>query len=89
MDNDLILINLDADTWFGLPGTELSWRMKKLSYDFDATLSRWLLDNVGPLGDDWWVEIDREADSLRANFKDPTIETWVAMKWCDNAEKDS
>jgi hypothetical protein len=84
--DQLILIDPDADVWFGLPGHDLSLRMKFLSYDFDRNLSAWLLENVGALGEDWWVEIDREANSLRAVFRDLDVESWVTLAWCGEAE---
>ena len=79
---DYILIDLEKDQWFGFHGNELSHRQKLNATRFDEQLSRWLLDNVGEFGKDWWAEIDKEVDSMRVAFKDPSMETWVSMVWC-------
>ena len=82
MMKDYILIDPEKDLWFGFPGNELSYRQKLNAAMFDEQLSRWLLDNVGEFGKDWWAEIDKEFDSMRVAFKDPSMETWVSMVWC-------
>lgn len=83
-----ILIDLEKDLWFGLPGSVLSYRQKINAVMFDGELSQWLLDNVGKFGREWWVDMDNEHDSLRAVFKDPAMETWVMMKWCDRNDSE-
>ncbi len=86
MDDNLTLINLDADLWFGFPGSELSHQQKIKAIEFDQHLTPWLIDNVGEFGTVWWAELDGDADSMRAVFRDPEMETWVIMTWCDNAD---
>lgn len=83
---DRSLIDMDEDIWFGFDGCDLSYQMKIKAARFDNELTEWMLDNVGEYGKEWWAEIDREKDSMRAVFRDPAMETWVAMKWCDNDE---
>lgn len=85
-DGKHILIDPKKDLWFGFQGDELSYRQRINAAVFDDTLSQWLLDNVGEFGKEWWAELDKEHDSLRAVFKDLSMETWVAMTWCDNRE---
>lgn len=83
-DKKGVLIDLATDTWFGISGSELSYQQKRKSIEFDEHLSQWLLDNVGEFGKEWWAEVDKQHDSMRAVFKDPEVETWVLMTWADN-----
>jgi hypothetical protein len=85
-DEKRVLIDFSRDIWFGFPGSELSHKQKMRSIDFDEYLSQWLLDNVGEFGKEWWAEVDKEHDSMRAVFKDAEMETWVLMTWCDDAD---
>jgi hypothetical protein len=84
--SEVSLIDPKADIWFGFPGSELSYSQKRKAMIFDAELTPWLIENVGEFGTVWWAEIDKDSDSLRAVFKDPAMETWVLMKWCDEQE---
>lgn len=80
------LIDFEKDLWFGFKGSELSTRMKHNAYRFDEALTDWMLENVGEYGKDWWAELDKEYDSIRAVFKDPSVETWVLMTWANDAD---
>jgi hypothetical protein len=80
------LIDAKNDLWFGFRGEDLSFTQKKRAMDFDEYLTEWMLDNVGAYGEEWWAELDKEKDSLRAVFRDPSMESWVLLKWCDNAD---
>lgn len=79
-----VLVDHERDLWFGFRGDELSIRQKVTAELFDEQRSQWFIDNVGKFGKDWWAELDDQHDSIRAVFKDPSMETWVAMTWCNN-----
>lgn len=84
--SDRSLVDPEKDVWFGFKGSDLSMRMMQQAALFDQTMTQWLLDNVGEFGDTWWAEIDSDADSMRAVFRDLGMETWVMMRWCDNVD---
>lgn len=66
---------------FGIPAEEFSYRQGRLAYEFAKKTQPWLEANIGKFGEDWFVEIDREADSLRLSFKDDETEVYFKLSW--------
>lgn len=66
---------------YGIPIEELSYNQAKAAYKFAIKTQPWLEENIGKLGVDWFVEIDREFDSLRLQFKDEETETYFKLAW--------
>ena len=66
---------------FGIPAEEFSYRQGRLAWEFSTKTQPWIEANIGKLGEDWCVEIDREADSLRLSFKDDETEVYFKLSW--------
>jgi hypothetical protein len=66
---------------FGIPAEEFSYRQGRLAWEFSTKTQPWIEENIGKLGEDWFVEIDREADSLRLSFKDDETEVYFKLSW--------
>lgn len=66
---------------YGIPIEELSYRQARLAIDFSINTHPWLLENIGEFGTDWFVEPDKEYDSLRLQFKDSETETYFKLAW--------
>ena len=68
-------------SFIGIPAEEFSYRQGRLAWEFSTKTQPWIEENIGKLGEDWFVEIDREADSLRLSFKDDETEVYFKLSW--------
>lgn len=66
---------------YGIPIEELSYKQARAAYVFAIKTQPWLEENIGKLGVEWFVEVDREFDSLRLQFKDEETETYFKLAW--------
>lgn len=66
---------------YGIPVEDLSYNQAKAVYSFAMKTQPWLESNIGEFGKEWFVEVDREFDSLRLQFKDPEIEAYFKLAW--------
>ena len=66
---------------YGIPIDDLSYNQGMAVIRFASTTQEWIEDNIGEFGKDWFVEIDREYDSLRLQFKDDATETYFKLAW--------
>ena len=71
---------------YDIPITELSYNQGKLIYEFAKKTQPWLEENIGEFGKDWFVEIDREYDSLRLKFNDIQSETFFKLAFMGRPE---
>jgi hypothetical protein len=68
-------------SFFGIPAEEFSHRQGTLAYEFSKKTQPWIEEHIGKFGEDWFVELDREADSLRLSFKDDETEVYFKLSW--------
>lgn len=66
---------------YGIPITELSYNQGMAVVRFAASTQQWLEGNIGRFGEEWFVEIDREFDSLRLQFRDAELEAYFKLAW--------
>lgn len=81
MSNSKLLAIANGDKVYGIPVTELSYNQAKHAIRFAATTEQWLVENIGEFGKDWFVEQDKEYDSLRLSFKDEQTEMYFKLAW--------
>jgi hypothetical protein len=74
------------DAVYGIPIDSLSTMQKTRVMNFASDVEPWLLSNIGDFGVDWFVEIDKQADSLRLTFKDQETETYFTLAWMHGAK---
>ena len=74
------------DAVYGIPIDSLSTMQKTRVMNFVSDVEPWLLSNIGDFGVDWFVEIDKQADSLRLTFKDQETETYFTLAWMHGAK---
>jgi hypothetical protein len=74
------------NTIYNLDINSLSWTQKNRVHGFVREVEPWLLDHIGDFGVDWFVEIDKDADSLRLTFKDQETETYFTLAWMHGAK---
>lgn len=72
---------LDNNTVYGIDLDSLTWTQKRRVHDFAKDVEPWLLDHIGDFGVDWFVDVDKEFDSLRLTFKDQETETYFTLAW--------
>lgn len=72
---------LDNNTVYGIDLDSLTWTQKMRVHDFAKDVEPWLLDHIGDFGVDWFVDVDKEFDSLRLTFKDQETETYFTLAW--------
>ena len=73
---------------YGFPSSDLSYNQTQIAYLFSKSVEPWLNDNLGKFGEEWFVEIDKEHDSLRLQFKNNETETWFKFAWIYGAKED-
>lgn len=66
---------------YGIPLEELSYRQVKVALDFANSTELWLKENISEFGEAWFVEPDKEYDSLRVLFKNLEDETYFKLSW--------
>ncbi len=66
---------------YGIPISELTYNQGKRVFEFAMKTQPWLEENIGEFGEDWFVEPDREHDSLRLQFKDAETEAYFKLAW--------
>ena len=66
---------------YGIAVGDLSYKQGMAVIRFAATTHEWLEGNIGEFGKEWFVELDREFDSLRLKFKDSETETYFKLAW--------
>ncbi len=71
---------------YGIPIEQLSWFQRQKAQDFIKHVEPWLLDHLGIYGVDWHVELDKDADSFRLQFKDQETETYFMLAWMHGAK---
>ena len=77
----MVHISMKGHPLFGIPAEEFSYRQGRLAYEFSKKTQPWIEEHIGKLGEDWFVELDREADSLRLSFKDDETEVYFKLSW--------
>jgi hypothetical protein len=75
-----------SDEIYGIPIEQLSWLQRQKAHEFVKYVEPWLLDHLGNYGIDWHVEIDKDADSFRLQFKDQETETYFMLAWMHGAK---
>lgn len=81
MSNSKLWDIADGGKIYGIPVEELSYNQAKLAIRFAAKTEPWLNENIGSFGKDWFVEQDKQYDSLRLNFKDEETEMYFKLAW--------
>ena len=66
---------------YGIPVEEMSYKQAQAAWKFAMKTQPWLEENIGKFGEDWFVEIDKEFDSLRLQFKDTETEAYFKLAW--------
>jgi hypothetical protein len=56
---------------------------------FNLRTQPWLEENIGEFGIDWFVQLDKEEDSLRLLFKNETDEVTFKLAWMQGFMLDS
>lgn len=74
------------ETVYGVDVSLLSWIQKNRVHDFARDVEPWLLEHIGNFGVEWFVEVDKDADSLRLTFKDQETETYFMLAWMHGAK---
>lgn len=66
---------------YGIPISELTYNQGKRVFEFSTKTQPWLEENIGKFGEEWFVEIDKEYDSLRLQFKDGETAAYFKLAW--------
>jgi hypothetical protein len=82
------MIDHDKKLYYGYPEDKLTLNQIIKAIRFSQTVEPWLEENIGQLGVKWFVEVDKEADSLRLRFADNETEIWFQFAWLEGAKKD-
>lgn len=83
MSDNKLMDMADEGKIYGIPVEELSYNQAKLAIRFASNTEQWLLENIGSFGKDWFVEQDKEFDSLRLKFKDEQTEMYFKLAWME------
>lgn len=73
---------------YGLSSEDLSYNQRMVARLFSERVEPWLNENLGRFGEEWFVEIDKEHDSLRLQFNDIETETWFKLAWIHGAKEE-
>jgi len=73
---------------YGIPITNMSDQQIYKAMNFSMTVEPWLNANIGEFGKDWFVELDKEFNSLRLYFKDNETEVYFKLAWLHGAKED-
>ena len=74
--------------YYGYPIALLSYYQIIKARNFARYVEPWLLENIGPFGEKWKVEIDKDFDSLRLQFVDNCDEVTFKLAWQQGAKLD-
>lgn len=76
------------EDFFGFAIAELTDRQIQLSIEFTKTTQPWLEANIGEFNQDWFVDVDKNANSLRLTFKNDELETYFKLSWMQMNHED-
>jgi hypothetical protein len=82
------MIDYDKRIYYGYPETQLTMQQIRRAISFNLLTQPWLEANIGTFGNEWFVELDKEADSLRILFKEETDEVTFKLAWMQGAMLD-
>jgi hypothetical protein len=87
-DKDITnIVNGTQDiTYYGYHYSELSYKQIMAAYNFEAKVQPWLEENIGKFNENWFVEVDKEFDSLRITFDTPENEMYFKLGWMQRDE---
>ena len=74
--------------YYGFHISDLTFTQLKRAIEFQERVEPWLTENLGKFGEEWFVEIDKDNNSLRVKFKDNETETWFKLAWIYGAKED-
>ena len=76
------------EEFFGFAIADLSDRQIQLAIDFIKKTQPWLEANIGNLNEEWFVDVDKDANSLRLTFKNDELETYFKLSWMQMNHED-
>lgn len=77
---------MSNENYYGYPAAKLTYQQVLKARSFAATVEPWLLEHIGPFGEKWNVEIDKEFDSFRLQFTDNSDEVMFKLAWQQGAK---